>query len=77
MQHEWDFPERPPTRQHRRYYRTVEYQPSGWSSPRVRKVVDIYVHVVLTAVKMLIAIPLSLMLLGSLWLLWVIIGLVV
>jgi hypothetical protein len=76
----WDWPprrrkfyRRPP-----RYNRTVDidaYPATGWNSPRVTKVVDIYVHVVITAIKMLIAVPLSVMLFGSLWLLWVLITL--
>jgi hypothetical protein len=70
---EWDFPERPPTRRRRKYY--VEYQPSGWSSPIVRKVVNVYWAVTITAVKMLVAVPLSIMLIGSIWLIWVLITL--
>jgi hypothetical protein len=77
MRHEWDWPEPPPTRQRRRYYQTIEYQPSGWSSPRVRKAVDIYWRTTVVIIKMLLAIPLTIMLIGSIWLLWVIISLVV
>jgi hypothetical protein len=70
---EWDWP---PTRG-RRYYRTVDvYQPSGgWNSPRVRKAVDIYWQVTVFIVKALIAIPLTIMLIGSIGLLWVLITL--
>jgi hypothetical protein len=63
---EWDWP---PTRR-RRYYRTV-YQPSGWNSPVVKKIIDIYWRVMITIIKMLIAIPLSIMVIGGLWFLWV------
>lgn len=73
----WDWPERRPTRQRRRYYRTIDHQPGGWNSPIVRKVVDIYWHVTITAIKMLIAVPLSIALIASIWLLIIIIGLVV
>jgi hypothetical protein len=74
---EWDWP---PTRRRRRYYRTIDYydyQPSGWNSPITRKIVDIYWRATLTAVKMVVAVPLTIMLIGSIWLLWIIIGLVV
>jgi len=71
---EWDWP---PTRG-RRYYRTIDvYQPSGWNSPRAKKIVDVYWQVTITTIKMLLAIPLSVMLFGSLWLLWILVGLVV
>jgi hypothetical protein len=69
---EWDWP---PTRRWR-YYRTIEYQPpSGWSSPGVRKAVRIYLQVTFTLIKMLVAIPLSLMLIGSIWFLWILVSL--
>jgi hypothetical protein len=77
MRHEWDFPERRPTRRLQRYYRTVEYQPSGWSSPRVRKAVDIYWRTTVFVIKALIAVPLTIMLIGSIWFLAVIVSLVV
>jgi hypothetical protein len=71
--HEWDWPERP---RRQRFYRTIDvYQPSGWNSPRVRKAIDIYWRVTITIIKMLISIPLALMLIGSIWLLWVLITL--
>jgi hypothetical protein len=74
--HEWDWPaERPPTHQRRKYY--VEYQPSGWSSPRVRKAVDIYWRTIIGLVKAVIAVPLALIAIGAFYLLWIIIGLVV
>jgi hypothetical protein len=74
---EWDFwPERPRTRR-QRFYRTIEYQPSGWNSPVTRKIVDIFWRTIVTAVKMVVAVPLALMLVGSIWLLWTIIALVV
>jgi hypothetical protein len=72
MEHEWDFP--PPRR--RRSYRTIDYhQPSGWSSPIARKIVRVYLRVMVTAIKMLLAIPLSLLAVGSIWFLWIIITL--
>jgi hypothetical protein len=72
MTHEWDWP---PTR-HRRYYRTFDiHQPSGWNSPLTKKVIDIYWRVTITIIKMLIAIPLSIMAIGSIWLLWVLLTL--
>jgi hypothetical protein len=72
---EWDWP---PTHRRRRYYRTVDvYQPSGWNSPGAKKAVDIYWRVTWTAIKMLIAIPLTIIAIGSVWLLAVIVSLVV
>jgi hypothetical protein len=69
MEHEWDFP--PPRR--RRSYRTIDYyQPSGWSSPVARKAVRIYLRVTITIIKMLLAVPLSIIAIGAFWLLWVI-----
>jgi hypothetical protein len=75
---EWDWPERPPTRQRRRYYQTIDvYQPSGWNSPGVRKAVDIYWRTTVFVIKALIAIPLTIMLIGSIWFLAIIVSLVV
>jgi hypothetical protein len=75
---EWDWPERPATRQRRRYYRAAYvYQPSGWNSPIVRKVVNVYWAVTIAAIKMLISIPLAIMAIGAFYLLWIIVGLVV
>jgi hypothetical protein len=68
---EWDWP----PRRRRRYYRTVEYQPSGWSSPGAKKAVQIYWQVTITIIKALLAIPLSIMTVGAFWLLWIIITL--
>jgi hypothetical protein len=67
--HEWDFP--PPRR--RRFYRTVDYQPSRWSSPGARKIVRVYWRVTLFIIKMLVSIPLSMIAIGAFWLLWVIV----
>jgi hypothetical protein len=44
--------------------------PSGWASPRVRKAVAIYCWIVITIIKVMIAIPLTIMTLGSFWLIW-------
>jgi hypothetical protein len=66
---EWDWP---PPRRGRRYYRTIDvYQPSGWGSPVAKKIVRVYCRVMITAIKMLISIPLAIMAVGSIWLLWV------
>jgi hypothetical protein len=65
---EWDWPPR-----HRRFYRTIDvYQPSGWSSPGVKKAVSIYSRTMVTIVKMLLAVPLSIVAIGAFWLLWII-----
>jgi hypothetical protein len=70
---EWDWP---PTRRWRFQYRpTIEHQPSGWSSPVTKKVIDIYFRATIFIIKMLISIPLAIMAVGSIWLLWVIITL--
>jgi hypothetical protein len=69
---EWDWP---PTRRRWRYYRTIDYQPSGWSSPVTKKAVRIYWRVMITLVKALISVPLAMMAVGALWLLWVIVTL--
>jgi hypothetical protein len=84
---EWDWP--PP--RGRRYYRTVDiYQPSGrfrprlddfvhrgWNSPGVKKAIDVYWRVTITIIKMLIAVPLSLMAIGAIWFIWVLLGLLI
>jgi hypothetical protein len=77
---EWDWP---PTRGRHRglpygtaNYRAVDvYQPSGWNSPGAKKAVRIYLQVMITIIKVLIAIPLSIMTIGGFWLLWTIITL--
>jgi hypothetical protein len=70
---EWDWP---PARR-RRFYRTFDYQPSGWNSPGAKKAVRIYWRVTITLINMLIAIPLSILAVGAFWLLGVIIWLFV
>jgi hypothetical protein len=73
---EWDWP--PTRRRYRRYrrYRTFDvYQPSGWNSPVAKKAIRIYWRVTITIIKMLLAIPLSIMAIGAFWLLWTIITL--
>jgi hypothetical protein len=67
----------PPTRRH---YRTGRsrfdvYEPGGWNSPLVRKVVNAYWVTMITVIKMLIAIPLTAMLIGSIWLIWTLVTL--
>jgi hypothetical protein len=71
MTHEWDWP---PIRGR---YRTVDvfYQPGGWASPVTKKAVRIYWQVTITVIKMLLAIPLSIIAAGAFWLLWTIITL--
>jgi len=71
MMQEWDWPPR-----RRRRYRTINvYQPSGWSSPGVRKAVRIHWRVTITIIKILIAVPVSLMTLAALWLFFVLVTL--
>ena len=68
---EWDWP---PTQ--RRYRTRFDvYQPSGWNSPGVKKAVHIYWQAMITIIKVLFAIPLSIMVIGGFWLLWIIITL--
>jgi hypothetical protein len=73
---EWDWP---PTRGRYRavgHYRTIDaYQPSGWNSPGAKKAVRIYLQVIITIIKVLLAVPLSVMAIGAFWLLWTIITL--
>jgi hypothetical protein len=68
---EWDWP---PTRGRYRRLPTRSrfdvYQPGGWNSPGVKKAISIYWQVTITIIKMLLAIPLSIMIIGGLWLLW-------
>jgi hypothetical protein len=71
---EWDWP--PTPRRRWRYYRTINvYQPSGWNSPVTKKAVGIYRRVMITSIKALLAIPLSLIAIGAFWPLWIIITL--
>jgi hypothetical protein len=64
----WDWP----PRRRWRYRRTFDvYQPSGWNSPGAKKAVGIYWKVTIALIKALIAIPLSLLAIGSVWLLWI------
>jgi hypothetical protein len=67
----WDWPPR-----RGRRYRTFDvYQPSGWNSPGAKKAVRIYWRVTITIIKMLLAIPLSIVAIGAFWLFWTIITL--
>jgi hypothetical protein len=50
---------------------TGVYPPRGWNSPIVRKIVNVYWAVTITALKMVIAVPLAVALVGSIGLLWV------
>jgi hypothetical protein len=70
---EWDWP---PTRRRRYYRKTIDvFQPSGWNSPRAKKTVSIYWRVMITSIKVLLSIPLSILAIGAFWLLWKIITL--
>jgi hypothetical protein len=71
---EWDWP---PIRRRYRRYQTVDayHQPSGWNSPGVKMAIDVYWLVTITIIKMLLAIPLTIMAVGAFWLLWTIITL--
>jgi hypothetical protein len=70
---EWDWP-RP---RRRRHYpsRFDVYQPSGWNSPVAKKVVSIYWRAMITSIKVLLIIALSIMAFGASWLFWTIITL--
>jgi hypothetical protein len=73
MTHEWDWP---PKRRWRRYHSRLDiYQPSGWNSPVTKKVINVYWRVMITGIKMLIAVPLTIAAIGAFWLLWTIITL--
>jgi hypothetical protein len=76
MEHEWDnFIIGGMRVRSRPHHRTIEYQPSGWSSPVTRKVVNAYWRVTITIIKMLISIPLAMIAIAAFWLLWVIVTL--
>ena len=63
MTHEWDWP--PPRR--RKFYRTITvYQPSHVYQP-------LFWRVMITIIKALLAIPLSILAIGSFWLIWILI----
>jgi hypothetical protein len=75
---EWDFPSRQTRKYYRsrKFYRTIDvYQPGGWGSPVVKKVVHVYSQVMLTAIKMLFALMLSLVAVAAFGLFWVIVTL--
>jgi hypothetical protein len=73
---EWDWPPR------RRQYRRARFRAvaitllpssSGWSSPGVRKAVDIYWRITIGIIKALLAVVLSVVAISAFWLLWTII----
>jgi hypothetical protein len=78
MKHEWDdfflgarirVSPRP---RRQRVYRTIDYyQPSGWGSPGVKKIVRVYWRTTVMLIKVLLAIPLSLLAIGAFWFLWI------
>jgi hypothetical protein len=75
---EWDWPPTQRRKYYRspRYYRSIDvYQPSGWSSPVVKKIINVYWRVMVTSIKVLISIPLSIIAISAFWLLWVLITL--
>jgi hypothetical protein len=73
MEHEWDdfLGVRVRARRRPRRSRFDVYQPSGWNSPGVKRAARIYMRVMWTIFKVLLAIPLSIMVIGSIWLIWV------
>jgi hypothetical protein len=73
--HEWDWPPRKRRGYFRPYRNFDVYQPSGWNSPGVKKAINIYWRVTITAIKMVIAVPLTIVLIGSIWFLWILITL--
>jgi hypothetical protein len=79
MEHEWDdflgVRVRVSRRPRQRFYRTIDHQPTGWGSPGVKMAARIYWRVTITIIKVLIAVPLSIVAIGSFWLLWVLITL--
>jgi hypothetical protein len=75
---EWDWPEprrgryrRLPTRSRFDVYQ----QPSGWNSPIVKKIIHIYWLTMVTIIKVLLAILLSIVAFGASWLFWTVITL--
>jgi hypothetical protein len=77
MEHreEWDWPPRK-RRGYFRAYSTFDVpEPTGWNSPWAKKAISIYWRVTITAIKMLLAIPLTIALIGSIWFLWVLVTL--
>ena len=71
---EWDWP---PTRRHYRTGRSQfdVFEPSGWNSPVTKKAIHVYWVTMITIVKMAIAIPLTGMVIGAFWLIWVLLTL--
>jgi hypothetical protein len=69
---EWDWP----ARGRYRRYRTIDayHQPSGWNSPGAKKAINIYWQVTIGIIKALVAVPLSAMVVGSAWLIWILIS---
>jgi len=73
---EWDWPPR-----RRRFLagfraRFDVYQPSGWSSPIVKRAVNIYWRITIGIIKTLLAVALTIVAIGAFWLLVVIIRLI-
>jgi hypothetical protein len=65
-----------PRPRRRKFYRTIDYhrRGSGWNSPGVRKAVDIYWKTTVVIIKMLLAIPLSILAIGAWWLFGIIVA---
>jgi hypothetical protein len=69
---EWDWP--PPRR--RGNYRSSDiYQPSGWDWPIRKKIINIWWRVMMTSIKVLLTIALTIMAFGASWLFWTVITL--
>jgi hypothetical protein len=72
----WDWPPRRHRFRARVRTRFDVYQPtSGWNSPLAKKAIDIYWRITLGAIKVLLAALLTVVALGSFWLLWIIVTL--
>jgi hypothetical protein len=69
---EWDWP---PTRRRGNYRTSDTYQPSGWGSPIATKIVNIYWRVIITCIKVLLTVALTIMAFGASWLFWTVITL--
>jgi hypothetical protein len=72
---EWDWPPRRHRFRARFRTRFDVYQPSGWNAPLVKKAISIYWRITIGAIKVLLATLLTVVALGSFWLLWIIITL--
>jgi hypothetical protein len=74
---EWDWPPTrgrryrwPPTRS-----RFDAFQPSGWGSPIEKKIINIWWRVMMTSIKVLLTVALTIIAFGASWLFWTVITL--